>query len=371
PPNRISVLVAGGTHRRMTDAEIGAMFDERVHQAGIAIRCHDAFDPSALAYLGTTRTATDVTIERGYLEADLRILTGLVESHLMAGASGGRKSICPGILGIDSIREFHGPMTLADPRSTDLVMAGNPCHELSLEIARMAPADFILNITAGEDGAVTGVFAGDMERAHEAAVEHLHSVAAIPIREAYDLVVTHAGRVGVNHYQAAKAAVVATRILRPGGHLILVANTVDPDPVGSEDYRALLIRLRQIGPHAFRRLISSPDWTFVHDQWEVQMWAKVLQRVPPENLFYFSPQTTPSQYANLPCRKPGPWMAALTKLPPERQIAAFVSRALKTATDLAATKGRTGSASPRAAFLPAGPCGIPCPPRENVADYCL
>jgi lactate racemase len=364
----VSVLVASGTHRRMSDAEIWEMLDDRVERTGVAIRRHDAFDQSVLAHLGVTNAGTEITIDKGYLESDFRILTGLVESHFMAGASGGRKSICPGLLGIDSIRQFHGPEILADPRSTDLATYGNPCHELSLEVARMAPADFILNVTAQEDGTVVGVFAGDMEMAHEAAVKHLRSFAGIPVSEHYDVVVTHAGKVGVNHYQAAKAASAAARVVKPGGRVILVADTVDPDPVGGDYYRALLTLLKGIGSAAFDDLIRSAAWKFVPDQWEVQMWARFFERVPPANFFYFSPQTALFEYERLPCRAPASCLNGPGALPPGREMAEFVSRAVEvslaeSAAERADAGARTGAAgvaaAPTVAFLPAGPYGIP------------
>ncbi len=363
-PENVSVLVASGTHRRMTEVELRTMLDGRLGQAGIVVRCHDAFDQSALARLGGTCAGTETAIDRSYLESDFRILTGLVESHFMAGASGGRKSICPGLLGIDCIRRFHGPEILADPRSTDLATDGNPCHELSLEVARMAPADFILNVTAREDGAVVGVFAGDMELAHRAAVEHLRSFARIPVDEFFDIVVTHAGKVGVNHYQAAKAASAAARAVKMDGRVILVADTVDPDPVGGEYYRALMTLLKGIGSNAFADLIRSPEWKFVPDQWEAQMWARFFERVPPSNLFYFSPQTAPFEYGRLPCHPSVSRMETLAALPPEHQVAEFARHAIDiAAAEWAATANGAladvSAAAPTVAFLVAGPYGIP------------
>ena len=393
PPERITVLVASGTHRRLTDGEIDAMFDPRVAASGVAIRCHDAFDPEGLVPVGRTHSGLRVMMDRGYVEADLRILTGLVESHLMAGASGGRKSICPGLVGIDSIRDFHGPAVLADPRATDLVTAGNPCHALSLEIARMAPAHFIVNVTAREDGAVMGVFAGDMERAHEQAVEQLRDFVAIPLAQKYDVVVTHAGKVGVNHYQAAKAACVAARAVKAGGHVILVADTIDPDPIGSIHYRALMTLLKDIGHEAFERLIRSPDWTFVPDQWQVQMWDRVFGTIPPDHLHYYSPQTPLFEYDRLPGRSPRDMWERLAALPEQERTAAFVKEALSAAVEetvraaetalgprRAATvaAGAAGTAtrarataprvSPTVAFLPAGPYGIPVESGDGVED---
>ncbi len=300
PPDSVTVLMATGTHRVLSDEEMWDLFDERVRRAGVRVSCHDAADRRGLTHVGLSSRGVEVFMNREYVEADFRILTGLVEPHLMAGVSGGRKSICPGLLNVESVREFHGPATLANERATDMVLEGNPCHEISLEIARMARPDFILNVTMSQDGRVAGVFAGDMEQAHLAAVEHVRSFAQIPLERDYDVVVTHAGYVGVNHYQAEKAAQVAAKAVRDQGYLVVVADTTEVDPVGTESYRRMLRLLGEIGPDAFVRTIRAKDWDFVHDQWGVQVWAKVLGKVPAEHIFYFSPQTPVEDYEILP-----------------------------------------------------------------------
>ena len=352
----VTVLVASGTHRPPTAGEMEAMFDERVIRSGVSIECHDAFVSGSLDRVGRTSGGIDVLMNRVYADADLKILTGLVESHFMAGTSGGRKSICPGLLGISSIREFHGPMVLSDSLARDLNLAGNPCHQLALEVARMVPADFIVNVTARDDGAVVGVFAGDMEKAHAAASEHVRSFAEFPFRGEYDIVVTHAGEVGVNHYQACKAASIAAKVVKEGGYVIVVADTPDPDPIGSECYRALMVLLKSIGPKAFECLIRSPDWTFVPDQWQAQMWARVFRRIPWANFLYFSPQTAPRDYCALPCADVSGLRACLGDLDPARQVGVFVEEAV----DLAYRESLSrAGATPTVAYLPAGPSGIP------------
>jgi nickel-dependent lactate racemase len=356
PPESVTLLVATGTHRVLSDEEIWALFDERVRQAGVRVRCHDAADRKGLTHVGRSARGVEVFMDRVYVEASFRILTGLVEPHLMAGVSGGRKSICPGLLNVESVREFHGPVTLADPRATDLVLEGNPCHEVALEIARMARPDFILNATMRQDGRVVGVFAGDMEEAHLAAVEHVRSFAQIPLEREYDVVVTHGGLVGVNHYQAEKAGEVAAKAVKDGGYLVVVADTVDPDPVGTESYRWLLRLLADIGPEAFIQRIQEKDWGFVHDQWGVQVWARLLAKVPPEHVFYFSPQTAPEDYPLLPSVDPAPLLADLRGLGAGEMAARFVRAAVARATvEAEAALGR----NPAIAYLADGPHGIP------------
>ena len=382
--DRVTVLVATGTHRPLTAKEIQTLFDERVTGSGVSIRCHDAFDADGLVNVGKSTAGLDVLMDRGYVQADLRILTGLVESHLMAGVSGGRKSICPGLLSVESVRDFHGPSVLAHPSATDLVTSGNPCHELSLEIARMAPADFILNVTATEAGVVTGVYAGHMEQAHESAVQELRRSVSIPLSRLYDVVVTHGGKVGVNHYQSAKAAAIASRAVRPGGRIVIVSDTTDPDPVGSMHYRALMTLLKAVGHEAFERLLLSPDWSFVPDQWQAQMWVRVLKKIQPHHVYYYSPQTPLFEYDRLPCRSLGEMWSMLQEARAERRMALFVSQALNEifAALSVGDEGRsaaTGAAAdaadasydahrPSLAFLPAGPYGVPVPGPELVAD---
>ena len=124
----------------------------------------------------------------------------------------------------------------------------------------MAEPDFVINTTAGGDGRLAGVFAGAMEDAHRAAVAHLRSFSQISLDREYDVVVTHAGHVGVNHYQAAKAAYSAVRAAKSQGWVVLVADTIDPEPLGSPSYRSLMSLLKDIGHEAFMSMIQAEDW---------------------------------------------------------------------------------------------------------------
>ena len=108
-PSEILILVATGMHAPMTRPELEAMLGPETFARGLRIENHDAADASSLVDVGTTARGTKALIDRRCIEADLKILTGLVESHFMAGASGGRKSICPGLLGEAGTFVFHGP----------------------------------------------------------------------------------------------------------------------------------------------------------------------------------------------------------------------------------------------------------------------
>jgi nickel-dependent lactate racemase len=348
-PERVCILVATGTHRAMTDSEIGGLIDDRVTAAGVRVVSHDAHDPTALVVVGDSPQGTTIRMNREYVSADLKILTGLVESHFMAGVSGGRKSICPGLLGVQSVEEFHGAVMMEHPGTRSMNLTDNLCHEYAVQVARMMPPDFVVNVTIRDDGKPVGVFAGDIDRVLMSAFEQLKTFVLLPLPHRFDIVVTHGGRGAINHYQAVKAVTVGALATEQGGYLMVVADTIDADPIGNETYKEMLRLLKKLGPTEYRRQISSSDWTLVPDQWEAQMCAKTMERVPEEHLCYYSPQTDPADYEFLPCAGYLPeWAGA--EVP--QMIARFIEEASRQVT---LTRGRR----PRIAYLPEGPYGIP------------
>ncbi len=349
-PSQIRLLVATGTHRAMTDDELREIIDPRVFSLDLRIINHDSRDFSELRAVGRTERGGEILLNRRYLESDLKILTGLVESHFMAGASGGRKSICPGLLAEDSTYVLHSGPVLASPRATNLILEGNPVHEESLRVAKMAGCDMSVNVTLDSDYRLTGIFVGDMEKSHLAAAEKLRSYVAIPVKEKYDLVLTHTGYVGVNHYQAAKAAVVAAPLIQSQGICLLAAYHTDPEPIGGSNYKKMMRRLGELGTDKFIDMILDPSWTFVPEQWEAQMWTRLFKRIPPENLIYCSLEIPREAFSWLPETDARSLVKGAKKLP--ELVEDSLSAALK---KLRSSLPR----EPRIAFLPDGPYGIP------------
>jgi hypothetical protein len=288
------------------------------------------------------------------------VVTSLVESHFMAGASGGRKAICPAIASKETLRIFHGPEILESPKAADLMLDGNPCNEEAEQAAKLAGCDFAVNVTLDAAKNITGMFSGDIFASHRAAVDKIREYVVVHLQKRYDLVLIPAGFVGVNHYQAAKAAIEASRAVKPGGMIVLVARHSDPDPIGSEDYKQTLALLKRVGPGRFLQTIKSPDWIFTHDQWETQMWCKVLNVIEDEkNLIYCSLEITQNDYSILPCvpglaflsteeleraNNPGACMQQIV----ERSVTAAIQRLQK----------KLG-ADPEVLFLKDGPYGVP------------
>ena len=354
---RIEILVATGTHRPLSGDELRAMLPAAAFADGVEVINHVCTDRDSLVRLGATPRGTEVWINRRYVEADVKVLTGLVEPHFCAGASGGPKSICPGMVGEDVTRVFHGAEILADPRSTSMVLDGNPCQQEARAVAAMAGSDFIVNVTLDGEKRITGVYCGEVSAAHAAAVGHLADTATVSISAEYDLVLTHAGFAGINHYQAAKAAVEGVKALRHGGTMILAANHTDVDPVGGPDYRRVLRLLRELGAERFEERLLSPGWEFVHEQWEPQLWARALAKLgSAERLVYCSPQLTGTAFADahVPARHGGEGLDA--DLAPREFAEKAVQRAIDTFA--AANPGA------RAVVLLDGPYAVPVPKRD-------
>lgn len=111
-PASITVVVATGLHRPNEGEELRELVgDDRV-LATVRIVNHFARKDEDHRFLGTTPGGIPVRIDHRFLDADLRIVIGLVEPHFMAGYSGGRKVIVPGIAHHDTIRGLHATRLL-------------------------------------------------------------------------------------------------------------------------------------------------------------------------------------------------------------------------------------------------------------------
>ena len=349
-PSKIQILVATGTHRQMSEEELRKMIDPRIFSIGLQIINHDCRKTNDLVSIGQTELGDEILINRHYVKSDIKILTGLVESHFMAGASGGRKSIALGILGKNSTYLFHSGPILDSPKAMDLVLKGNPVHEEALRVAKLAGCDMIVNVTLDSNYRLTGVFAGHLESAHTAAVAKLRSYAAIPVKKKYDLVLGHAGFVGVNHYQAAKGALTCNPLLKENSICLLAAHHTDPDPVGGSNYKKMIRLLAEVGEKKFMEMILDPSWTFIPEQWESQMWARLFKKIPPENLIYCSLEIPEESFSWLPGTD------ARTIAPESKNLKELVEKSLAWAVKKLRRRMRR---EPQIAFLPDGPYGIP------------
>ena len=351
----IKIIVATGMHRPSTPEEKLEMYGEEIVKE-FTILDHDCQNNDLLVSIGKNRRGTDIYVDRDFYLSDLKIATGLVESHFMAGISGGRKTICPGLVDVKTIQRFHGPTYLEDPHATNLILEGNPCHEEALEVARAVGVDFIVNVTLDKDLRLTQVFAGDLVEAHRKAFEMIRAYAEIALEREFDMVLTHAGYVGRDHYQTAKAGVGAIPAVKADGVIIIAANNRDiAEPVGSREYRTLIHLLKLQGTKGYLELLRNPHWQFTKDQWEPEVWGRVLRKVGEEGLIYCSPEISKEDYVLLPGRSGLDFLKGKKGKPHLKMAQEMVQSALFSAVG----RYRARGSEPTIAIIREGPYAVP------------
>jgi len=294
----IRIVVGTGTHIPTSDTWKKEAFGEFIKD-NYEIIDHDSTSEDLIS-IGKIE-GIEVKINEVFLQSDIHIVTGLVEPHFMAGVSGGRKAICPGLINIDATYVFHGVEFMDHPNATNLVLEGNPCHRFALEVARRVRVDFNVSVTINGEGKLTGIFTGDLEKSHLEAVKKLKEYVVIPCDNEYDVILTQGGKVAVNHYQAAKAAYGVIPIIKRGGIVILVAHNSDGEPIGKDEYKKVLKVLREKGPGRFTEFIRSKNWKFVPDQWQVQKWDQFFKKIGSfDNLIYCTDNIPPEKLKDLP-----------------------------------------------------------------------
>jgi nickel-dependent lactate racemase len=315
----ITLINGLGTHRPQTEAELRAMLGDHLVDN---YRCtqHNAFDDAALVPLPPTTRGHPVRLNRTFLEADLRIVTGLIEPHFFAGFSGGPKGLLPALAGQESVLTNHGHAMIGDPRATWGMTDGNPIWEEMREVALRAAPLFLLNVTLNAAKQMTGIFAGDLLAAHAAGCDFLRESVMVTVDEPFDIVLTtNSGYpLDQNLYQTVKGMSAAGRIVRPGGAIIMCAACAD----GVPDHGQYARLLREAGsPAAMLATLAQPGFS-APDQWQVQIQANLQEQA---EVFVYSNGLTDAQITNAlftPCRDlPGTLAMLLERYGPAARVA--------------------------------------------------
>lgn len=277
PLDRITVLVATGLHRPNLGEELVELVGDPWVLAEVRIENHHARDEAGLVDLGPTATrGTPIKLNRRFVEADLRIATGLVEPHFMAGWSGGRKVIAPGVAGHETIRTFHSARFMEDPLAVQCNLVGNPLHEEQLEIVRTVGDCYALNTVLDEDRDLVCVTFGEIIAGHAAAVDFVGGSTRVPVGRRFKTVVTSSAGYPLDktYYQTIKGMVTPLDILEPGGTLIMASEC--SEGFGSDEFRAAQRRLVDLGPERFLATLTAKTLAEV-DEWQTEMQLKSLR----------------------------------------------------------------------------------------------
>ena len=274
PRDKITILIATGIHRPNEGDELCEMVGSDIMRDYRIIN-HYSQRPDTMVDLGKTSRGTPIIINRVYYESDLKLTTSLIEPHLMAGYSGGRKAICPGISSLETMKVMHGPQILEHERATTGVLEGNPFHEEATEIAQTAGVDFSLNVALNENRQLIGVFAGELVQAHLAGVRYVEQFVRVELDEPVDVVLTSSAGypLDTTFYQAIKGLVGALGIIKTDGTMLLVSEC--REGLGSPPFTELIRRTHDL--EEFVHSLYDPQ-QFMVDQWQLEEMVKVARK---------------------------------------------------------------------------------------------
>ena len=269
----VTILVATGTHRGNTDAELRRMLGDEVLDA-VRVVNHDARDRSTLTYLGEHGDGVPVWLNTEWVQADLRITTGFVEPHFFAGFSGGPKMVAPGLAALETVLTLHDAARIGHPKAIWGICEGNPVHDdIRAVVGAVGEVHFALDVTLNRDQQIVQAFGGELWAMHRAAREAARRTAMREVPDRFDVVLTtNSGfPLDQNLYQAVKGMSAASTVVRHGGTIICAAECRDGFP-DHGSYREVLASAPS--PQALLDAIGARRET-VPDQWQVQVQAKI------------------------------------------------------------------------------------------------
>jgi len=217
----IIFIIASGIHRNNSEEEIENIFGEDISSTYKFIN-HNGNDPY-LKDLGKLKSGNELWVDPIVSNVDFIITTGVIVPHYMAGFSGGRKSILPGICGRKTIEANHSNMIHPNARSGNL--KDNPVHEEMQEAAEKVGVDFNINVVTNEHREIIEIVAGELYKSWLKGVEICKKIYLCPIKQKAEVIIASPGGYpkDINVYQAQKALENAYQAVKPGGTIILLA----------------------------------------------------------------------------------------------------------------------------------------------------
>lgn len=221
PLEKITVMIATGLHRQMTEEEMARVLGG--YAGKIRIRCHNADDPNETVELCTTSLGTRIRVNKYFMAAELKVLTGDVDYHQFCGYGGGAKSVYPGMVDREGVQTNHSRMEIEGTGPGRI--EGNPVRMEIEEVGRAAGASFILNVVQNTSKQIVGAYAGDLIEAHRAGAKLVDSMFRVAVPRRADVVISSPGGYpkDICLYQAQKALQAARKVVKPGGKIFILA----------------------------------------------------------------------------------------------------------------------------------------------------
>lgn len=282
---KITILIATGMHRPNLGDELEGMVGSHIMNNYRIVNhyCQKSEELREIANID----GAPIEINTHYLDADLKILTGLIEPHFYAGFSGSRKSILPGISSFETMKFMHSFRVIDQLHEANCRLESNIFHDYAMQVTELVGVDFILNVVINKQRELAGVFGGHFEKAHKAGCELVTRHAVAGLDEKVDLVVTSAGGYPLDStfYQVSKCLISARDILVENGTILVVCGCAEG--LGSEEFCTIM--RSNPTPEDFNMHHGNPD-NFVIDQWCAQNIYQALAHAA--KIYIYSPGLT-------------------------------------------------------------------------------
>ena len=238
--SRLTALIALGTHRAMTDAEISRHLGlpEGGTYPGMTVLNHEWWDPDTFVSVGRISVervhelsggrlavAADVRLNRHVVEHDVALVVGPVLPHEVAGFSGGNKYFFPGVSGQEIIDLTHWVGALISSSEIIGTRGITPVRALIDEAASLLPSRRLALCVVPQSGtsALHAVAFGAPEEAWAAAAgvsaeTHVRYLDA-PVRRVVSIIPTRYQDI----WTAAKGFYKLEPVVADGGEVILFA----------------------------------------------------------------------------------------------------------------------------------------------------
>lgn len=265
----IRILVATGLHRPNQGEELREVIGDDWVFENITIENHYARRDQDHVDLGRTSQGTPLKLDRRVVEAELRLVVGLVEPHFMAGYSGGRKLIMPGVAHQETITYLHNAGFMEHPKAANRVLEGNPLHEQQMEIVEQLGGALAVNVVIDHERRLAFINFGEVVSSHLQAVEFVREFAEVSVPRRFKTVVTSCAGYPLDktYYQTVKGMVAAMEILEPGGDLFIVSEI--SEGMGSPEYIEAQKDLVAQGVDGFYKGIEHKKYAAI-DAWQTQ-----------------------------------------------------------------------------------------------------
>lgn len=235
PRSAIRIMIALGTHRPMTDAEILDKFGQEIRRDFEVVN-HEWRNKKQLSDYGSTESGTPIRVNRAVEEADFIFGIGQIVPHRIAGFSGGGKIIQPGICGEETTAQTHWRSAMY-PGSEILGVADNPVRLEIESVAERVGLKAIANAVCDADGQLIDIFVGHPVAAHRAGAEVSRQIYGVKIPEPADILIIDSYPMDIDLWQGAKALYAGELAVKKSGVAILIS----PCPEGiSRTHRLIL-----------------------------------------------------------------------------------------------------------------------------------